>query len=171
MSTSTRSRHACCPGALFSSLKSALPEPQKLLDESSGAWGYEDPRWRSPTDDSDRTATHAPERLGGAALPLPPPLSRAPSPPATSRIAGIPPRNPADRRCDRGTRREKLRVRHGPLALKLCSSPAHRAELRAFRPSRRASSASCGVSRHSHHETATFRASSLLGQRVRLSSR
>jgi hypothetical protein len=32
--------------ALFSSLKSALPELQKLLDEVSGDWGYEDPIYR-----------------------------------------------------------------------------------------------------------------------------
>jgi hypothetical protein len=32
--------------ALFSSLKSALPELEKLLDECSGEWAYEDPVYR-----------------------------------------------------------------------------------------------------------------------------
>jgi hypothetical protein len=32
--------------ALFSNLKSALPELEKLLDEFSGDWGYEDPIYR-----------------------------------------------------------------------------------------------------------------------------
>jgi hypothetical protein len=32
--------------ALFSSLKSALPDLEKLLEECSGDWGYEDPIYR-----------------------------------------------------------------------------------------------------------------------------
>ena len=32
--------------ALFSSLKSSLPELEKLLEECSGDWGYEDPVYR-----------------------------------------------------------------------------------------------------------------------------
>lgn len=32
--------------ALFSSLKSALPELEKLLDECCGEWAYEDPVYR-----------------------------------------------------------------------------------------------------------------------------